>query len=155
MPISTQTSTNTTAPAILKLRASTEAEPNHIRQLREQGYAVVKNVLPQSTAQGYVARANEWLQSFERGFDPKDKSTWWVVVAVRHDVHSPIALTSLFAQPRHVKNLPPHHRGGLYNDLGVGQEDLLWSIRTEPALVDVFAELWGTSDLLVSFGELK
>jgi len=58
----------------------------------------------------------------------------------------------LVAQPRHVQNLPPHHRGGLYNDLGVGQEDLLWSIRTEPALVDVFAELWGTSDLLVSFG---
>jgi hypothetical protein len=77
MPISTQTSTTTTTtPAVLSLRASTEAEPDHIRQLREQGYAVVKGVLPKSTAEGYVARANEWLQSFGRGFDPKDKSTW-------------------------------------------------------------------------------
>ena len=54
---------------------------------------------------------------------------------------------------RHVENLPPHHRGGLYNDLAVGHEDLLWSIRAEPELIKVFSELWGTDELLVSFGE--
>jgi hypothetical protein len=54
---------------------------------------------------------------------------------------------------RHVQNLPPHHRGGLYNDLAVGHEDLLWSIRAEPELIKIFSELWGTDELLVSFGE--
>jgi hypothetical protein len=37
--------------------------------------------------------------------------------------------------------------------LGVGHEDLLWRIRLEPELINVFAKIWGTDELLVSFGK--
>ncbi|KAG7528265.1 hypothetical protein FFLO_06297 [Filobasidium floriforme] len=130
MPIATQTQTTTlptSSPSVLKLRAPNAQEPAHVKQLRENGFAVVPNVLGKERAEEYVRRANEWLKAFGKGFDVEDRSTW------------------------HVQNLPPHHRGGLYNDLAVGHEDLLWSIRAEPELIKIFAELWGTDELLVSF----
>jgi hypothetical protein len=37
--------------------------------------------------------------------------------------------------------------------LGAGHEDLLWRIRLEPALIDVFQQIWGTDELLVSLGK--
>lgn len=37
--------------------------------------------------------------------------------------------------------------------LGVAHEDLLWRIRLEPGLIDVFSKIWGTDELLVSFGK--
>ena len=80
MPIATQT---TTAPAVstgkvLKLRATGAQEPEHIKQLRDNGFAVVPKVLKEDQAARYVQRANEWLQAFGKGFDPKDRSTWYV-----------------------------------------------------------------------------
>lgn len=131
MPIAVAPTQTTAKPSpadkVLRLRASDSAEPEHVTQLREKGYAVVRGVLPSEKAAAYVNDANNWLTGFGRGFDINDRSTW------------------------HVENLPPHFRGGLYANLGVGQEDLLWRIRAEPALINVFAELWGTDELLVSF----
>lgn len=46
-------------------------------------------------------------------------------------------------------------RFSVENSLGVGHEDLLWRIRLEPGLIDVFTKIWGTDELLVSFGEDK
>jgi hypothetical protein len=43
-------------------------------------------------------------------------------------------------------------RGGLYNRHGSGHEQFVWDIRAEPALIDVFAQIWGTDELVVSFG---
>jgi hypothetical protein len=43
-------------------------------------------------------------------------------------------------------------RGGLFNRYGCGHEQFAWDIRSEPALIDVFAQIWGTDELLVSFG---
>ena len=34
---------------------------------------------------------------------------------------------------------------------GVAHEDWVWQIRQEPGIVDAFAQLWETDDLLVSF----
>ena len=44
-------------------------------------------------------------------------------------------------------------RGGLFNRHGSGHEQFAWDIRSEPAVIDVFAGIWGTQELLVSFGE--
>lgn len=41
-----------------------------------KGYAVVKNVIDTERAEYYRKKQIEWLQSFDRGFDPEDKSTW-------------------------------------------------------------------------------
>jgi hypothetical protein len=44
-------------------------------------------------------------------------------------------------------------RGGLFHRFGVAHEQFAWDIRSEPAVIDVFANIWGTEELLVSFGE--
>lgn len=43
--------------------------------------------------------------------------------------------------------------GGLFHRYGVAHEQFAWDIRSEPAVIDVFASIWGTEELLVSFGE--
>ena len=44
-------------------------------------------------------------------------------------------------------------RGGLFHRNGAGQEQFAWDIRSEPGLIDAFAKIWGTDELLVSVGE--
>ncbi|KAJ9113859.1 hypothetical protein QFC19_000052 [Naganishia cerealis] len=127
MSAATTTQTTQSAHGILKLRGEDEATPDFLQELHTKGYVVVPGVIPEEQAARYVADANDWLKGFGRGFDINDKSTW------------------------NVENLPPHFRGGLYNALGVGHEDLLWRIRLEPGLIDVFSKVWGTDELLVSF----
>jgi hypothetical protein len=40
----------------------------------------------------------------------------------------------------------------MFNRHGVQHEQWVWDIRSEPGLVNVFAQIWGTDELLVSFG---
>ena len=43
--------------------------------------------------------------------------------------------------------------GGLTNRYGVAHEQWMWDLKSEPAIVDVFAQIWGTNELLASFGK--
>lgn len=90
-------------------------------------YAVIKNVIPRERAEAYASEMYAWLESFGKGFDRNDRSTW---------------------KPEH---LPIFERGGLYHRYGVGHEQFAWDIRSEPGVVDAFAKIWGTDELLVSF----
>ena len=38
---------------------------------------------------------------------------------------------------------------------GVGHEQFLWDLRTEPTIVDQFAKIWGTEALLSGFDGLN
>jgi hypothetical protein len=89
---------------------------------------VVKNVLSAEKAAEYTDRMYKWLEGFGRGFKYEDQSTW------------------------HVENLPDFNRGGLFNRHGCGHEQFAWDLRSEPAVIDVFAKIWGTEELLVSPG---
>ena len=35
---------------------------------------------------------------------------------------------------------------------GIGHEQFVWDLRSEPGLIDKFEEVWGTRELLVSYG---
>ncbi|GME45934.1 hypothetical protein GTA08_BOTSDO08007 [Neofusicoccum parvum] len=96
-------------------------------QLYEDGYVVVKGVLSPEHAQSYVERMFQWLESFPYGFNVADKSTW------------------------NVEHLPAHMKGGMYHGYAVEHEKVMWDARQEPKLIDAFAKLWGTDELLVSF----
>ncbi|WWC71163.1 uncharacterized protein I206_105116 [Kwoniella pini CBS 10737] len=112
----------------LKLRGShTMPNSTHHPDLDTKGYQVVKGVVPKARAAEYVDRIYHWLESFGTGFKANDKSTW------------------------HIDQLPTFHRGGLYNRYGVGHEQFVWDIRGEEALINEFAKIWGTEELLVSF----
>lgn len=70
---------------------------------------------------------HDWLESFGLGYKRDDPSTF------------------------KMENVPAFHKGGLYNNFGVGQEQFAWDVRQEKGVIDAFAKIWGTDELLVSF----
>ncbi|WWC62956.1 uncharacterized protein I303_105554 [Kwoniella dejecticola CBS 10117] len=130
MPSTTTTQTTThgngnTTSGILKLRG--HGEEDYLPELKTRGWTVVKNVIPADRAKAYEDRAYRWLESFGKGFDQEDRSTW------------------------KVDNLPYFSKGGLFNRHGAPHEQWAWDIRSEEGIIDTFANIWGTDELLVSF----
>lgn len=68
-----------------------EQQPAWLDDLRNKGFAVVPNLVPQERCDAYVDDALTWLEDFGLGFKRDDKKTW------------------------HKDKLPIHHKGGLYN----------------------------------------
>ncbi|EIW68060.1 hypothetical protein M231_04972 [Tremella mesenterica] len=132
MPVATSTETVTptspTTTGTLKLRGQTEAPiTSAYPDLDEKGWTVVKGVVPKEKAAKYVDRMYEWAEKYGTGFKRDDRETW------------------------QIKNMPAFNKAGLINRNGVGHEQFVWDMRSEPALIDAFAKIWGTDQLLVSF----
>lgn len=89
---------------------------------------VVPNVLPREKALGYADKAYKWVEDFGLGYKRDDPST------------------------RDVDKLHYFLRGGLTNRYGIAHEQFIWDLKQEPALVEKFEQIWGTPELLVSFG---
>jgi len=102
-------------------------QSSHYPELDKNGWCVVKGVISPEKAQHYVNEMYKWLEGFGMGFKADDRSTW------------------------HVQNVPEFGKGGLFNRHGCGHEQFAWDIRAEPGLIDAFANIWGTQELLVSF----
>ncbi|KXT02654.1 hypothetical protein AC578_1140 [Pseudocercospora eumusae] len=96
-------------------------------QLFKDGYAVVKNAVPEEKCKEYVERMTQWLEKFPLGFDRNDPKTW---------------------TPQH---LPAHMKGGMYHGYAVGHEKFVWDARLEPGVLAAFEKIWGTKELLASF----
>ncbi|KAK4054337.1 hypothetical protein OIO90_003570 [Microbotryomycetes sp. JL221] len=95
--------------------------------LVRDGFCVVKNVLPKEKAAYYVQEIHQWLEDFGLGYDRNDPST------IREEC------------------LPVIHQKGLIQAYGAPHESFTWSVRSEPDVIDVFAKIFGTEDLLTSF----
>jgi hypothetical protein len=95
--------------------------------LNRDGYAVIKGVLPVQRCNEYIDQIHEWLESFNLGYNRNDPST------VKEEC------------------LPIIHQKGLIQAYGAPHENFTWGVRSEPAIIDVFATLFGTQDLLTSF----
>ncbi|CAG8233886.1 unnamed protein product [Penicillium salamii] len=91
------------------------------------GYTVVKGAIPRERAIQYRERAMDWFQKFPFGFDINDKSTW-------KEDHLPVVMN-----------------GGMVIGYCATHEKWVWEARTEPGVLEPFAKLWGTDELLVSF----
>ncbi|WRT66777.1 uncharacterized protein IL334_003740 [Kwoniella shivajii] len=96
-------------------------------ELSLKGYTVVKGAIPREKALEYRERAFQWLESFPLGFDRNDVKTW--------------------------KNasLPVHMKGGMFHGYGFAHEEFVWDIRCETGVIDAFAKVWGTDELITSF----
>ncbi|KAJ5701954.1 hypothetical protein N7488_009502 [Penicillium malachiteum] len=79
----------------------------------------------------YRTKALDWLQSFDTDFDIKDRSTWTA------------------------KNLPQSFKAGMYLNYCAAHEKYVWDGRMEPEIIDAFAKIWGTDELLVSFDTIN
>lgn len=40
------------------------------------------------------------------------------------------------------------------NRHGIAHEQFVWDLKSEPGIIDKFARIWGTDELMVSFGGL-
>ncbi|KAJ5812712.1 Phytanoyl-CoA dioxygenase [Penicillium robsamsonii] len=99
--------------------------------LENQGYAIIKNAIDPERARGYQRKALDWLKSFNPALDLDDPSTW------TRD------------------NLPVHSKINTFNGYCVTHEKFMWDARMEPKILDAFAKIWGTDELLVSFDALN
>lgn len=99
--------------------------------LQTNGYAVVKNAIPRDRAVAYQQKAFDWLKSFGTSLDISNPETW------------------------HKSNLPIQSKINAFTYYGVVHEKFMWDARMEPGVLDAFAALWGTDELLVSFDSLN
>ncbi|KAM0426392.1 hypothetical protein ACHAPT_008438 [Fusarium lateritium] len=98
----------------------------------DNGYAVVPGVISKEKALAYQKAAFDWLKSFDNdALDLSDRSTWTPA------------------------NLPHISNFNIFTHYGVAHERFIWDIRLEPGIIDVFAKLWDTRELLVSFDGLN
>lgn len=100
-------------------------------ELATQGYTVVKGAIPLGRAQQYQQKAFEWMQSFDSGLDFKNASTW------------------------DIERLPIQTKLNTYEHYSVVHEKFMWEARMEPGVLEAFAKVWGTDELLVSFDSLN
>lgn len=96
-------------------------------ELKENGFAVLKGVIPHDRAVQYQIKAYEWLKSFPGDLHLSDPTT---LVA---------------------SNLPLTNKVRLYHSYCVAHEKSMCDARMEPGLLDAFSKLWVTKELLVSF----
>ncbi|KAJ5697463.1 transcriptional regulator family: Fungal Specific TF [Penicillium malachiteum] len=100
-------------------------------ELQSEGVVVIKNVMSASKAAYYQQKALDWLQSFGTALDYNDPSTWID------------------------ENFPVQGKVNNFTGYCVSHEKFMWDARMEPKVLEAFAKVWGTDELLVSFDALN
>lgn len=103
---------------------------SYLRDLEEQGYCVIPQVL--STSEAELLYQRVWHEFIEKAW-PKcrmdDRSNW-------------------------KEEFPIHDKYGIFKG-PAGQTQVMWDLRQDPRIVDVFAQIWNTNDLVVSMDGLS
>ncbi|KAJ4315832.1 hypothetical protein N0V84_008166 [Fusarium piperis] len=124
--------TTITTPALIQGLLSLKGQHGDFRDgLAANGYAVVKGAIPRDRAIRYQQKAFDWLKSFGTALDIDNPETW------------------------KAENLPVQSKLNTFDNYCVVHEKFMWDARMEPGVVDSFAKIWGTDQLLVSFDSLN
>ncbi|KAH7160659.1 hypothetical protein EDB81DRAFT_879008 [Dactylonectria macrodidyma] len=110
-----------------KLAPLTLESPQWLRDLHKNGWALVKEAVPKKKALRYAEKGEDWLEGFNMGYKRGDTSTW------------------------KSKNIPRHRYGGLFDHFSFAHAQFVWDCKSEPKVRDIFAKIWGTDKLTVSF----
>jgi len=106
--------------------ATADEKPSWLSDLERDGYAVVRGVLDNTE----VIKARElvwdWLEGLGSGVQ-RDKPDTWVDAAWPGDLET-----------------------GIVTTCGAAHSPAAWYLRTRPRVLDAFASLWGTRDLISS-----
>lgn len=120
------------APVSIFTEESAKTKFNDFRDdLYANGYAVIKGAIPRDRAVAYQQKAFDWVQSFNLGLDFENPETWTKA------------------------HLPVQSKISTFNQYAVTHEKFMWDARMEPGVLDAFAKLWGTDELLASFDALN
>ena len=96
-----------------------------LTDLEEQGYCVIPDVL--STSETEILYERVWHEFIELAWPNcklKDRSNW-------------------------AESFPMHNKVGVFAG-PAGQTQVMWDLRQDPRIVDIFAKIWDTHDLIVS-----
>ncbi|HEV8050847.1 MAG TPA: phytanoyl-CoA dioxygenase family protein [Parachlamydiaceae bacterium] len=102
----------------------------YLKDLEEQGYCVIPEVLSKSETEILYQRV--WKEFVEKAWpncNMDDRSNWNEV-------------------------FPMHNKLGIFAG-PAGQTQVMWDLRQDPRIVDIFARIWNTSDLIVSMDGLS
>ena len=104
--------------------------PSYLKDLEELGYCVIPQVL--STPEAELLYERVWHEYIEKAWPHcrmDDRSNWKQAFPMHN-------LQGIFAGP-------------------AGQIQVMWDLRQDPRIVDVFAQVWNTNDLIVSMDGLS
>lgn len=107
-----------------------EFVPSWLTDLVENGYAVVPDVLSKEKCNTYYNRIWQIFEDFGTGVDRSKPETW-----------------KSQSMPANIHGIFQHYK--------MGHKQPIWDIRCEPAIINVFKQIWGTEELLVSFDGLN
>ncbi len=96
-----------------------------LKDLEEQGYCVIPQVLSISETESLYKRV--WREFIEKAWPNckmDDRSNW-------------------------KEAFPMHNKAGIFAG-PAGQIQVMWDLRQDPRIVEIFAHIWNTNDLLVS-----
>lgn len=99
--------------------------------LDKNGFVVIKGAISHDRAAKYQEKAYEWLSSFPGSLDFNNSDTWVE------------------------ESLPLQNSIKTFHAYCVSHEKFVWDMRQEPGVLDAFAKLWGTDELLVSFDSIN
>ena len=94
--------------------------------LQRYGYCVVENVFENKMCEETINSMWKWLINLNTGIKRRDASTW------------------------NNTNWPSHVKQGLIQHT-LGHEEFMWKIREHDNVIKVFAQIYGTDQLLTSF----
>jgi len=95
--------------------------------LEENGYVVIKSVLSEPDAAHAVSLTWDYLEGLGTGISRHDISTWTA------------------------ERWPTSVHGAILSFHGIGQSAAQWFVRGQPRVIQAYAGVWGTDDLLTSF----
>lgn len=127
LPLCAAGSSEVSAPTARPSERFAGGDPRALEHLAEHGYVVIREVADAAQIAAIVDLFWAHLESLGTGIDRGSPATWdddrWV------------------GDPT----------TGILPDYGVPQSAMLWACRGLPAVAEMFARVWDTSDLLVSF----
>lgn len=110
--------------------SETASVASYLKDLEELGYCVIPELL--STREAELLYQRVWHEFIEKAWPNcrmDDRSNW-------------------------KKTFPMHNKMGVFSG-PAGQIQVMWDLRQDPRIVDVFAKIWNTDNLIVSMDGLS